>query len=91
MPQGFYQLKVEKIVKETEDAVSIALLVPPPLKNQFDYLAGQYLTFHTQINGEEIRRSYSVCSSPFLNEMPIIAVKKVIERRRFTRRYATNG
>lgn len=84
MPQGFYQLRVEKIIKETEDAVSIALQVPPPLMNQFEYLAGQYLTFHSEINGEEIRRSYSVCSSPFLNPMPVIAVKKVTDGRMST-------
>lgn len=77
MPQGFYQLKIARIIKETDDAVSIALMVPPPLKNQFQYQAGQYLTFSKVINGEEIRRSYSVCSSPYQSEMPVIAVKKV--------------
>jgi ring-1,2-phenylacetyl-CoA epoxidase subunit PaaE len=77
MPTGFYKLKVGNINRETKDAVSISLLVPPPFKSQFAYKAGQYLTFSIQINGEEVRRSYSVCSSPFENEMPIIAVKEV--------------
>lgn len=77
MPQGFFPLKVSRIIRETPDAVSIAFQVPTHLKNQFGYLAGQYLTFHLVINGEEVRRSYSVCSSPYLDEMPVIAVKKV--------------
>lgn len=84
MPQGFYQLRVKKIVKETSDSVSIALEVPSHLSNQFAYLAGQYLTFYAEINGEDVRRSYSVCSSPYLDEMPIIAVKKVTDGRMST-------
>jgi ring-1,2-phenylacetyl-CoA epoxidase subunit PaaE len=77
MPSGFYKLKVGKINRETADAVSIALMVPPPFKKQFEYKAGQYLTFSILINGEEVRRSYSVCSSPFEDPMPNIAVKEV--------------
>lgn len=77
MPKGFYKLKVGKIIRETADAVSIQLLVPPPFKQQFQYKPGQYLTFSIEINGEEVRRSYSVCSSPFTEAMPVIAVKEV--------------
>jgi ring-1,2-phenylacetyl-CoA epoxidase subunit PaaE len=77
MPAGFYKLKVDKIKRETPDAVSIRLLVPPPLKGMFAYEAGQYLTFHAMINGEDVRRSYSVCSSPFTDAMPTVAVKQV--------------
>lgn len=77
MPNGFYKLKVDKIVRETADAVSIRLLVPPPLKGMFGYKAGQYLTLHSMINGEDVRRSYSVCSSPFEDAMPTVAVKQV--------------
>lgn len=84
MPQGFYPLKVSRIKRETDDAVSIAFQVPPHLKSQFSYQAGQYLTFHAVINGEEIRRSYSVCSSPYMDEMPVIAVKKVDQGRMST-------
>lgn len=77
MPTGFYKLKVDKIIRETADAVSVRFLVPPALKNQFVYKPGQYLTLHHEINGEDIRRSYSVCSSPYLDEMPTVAVKEV--------------
>jgi ring-1,2-phenylacetyl-CoA epoxidase subunit PaaE len=81
MPNGFYKLKVDKIIRETSDAVSIRLLVPPPLKDMFTYKAGQYLTLHSMINGEDIRRSYSVCSSPFEDAMPTVAVKQVDDGR----------
>lgn len=77
MPSGFYKLKVDKITRETQDSVSIRLLVPPPLKGVFQYKAGQYLTLHAMINGEDVRRSYSVCSSPFIDSMPTVAVKQV--------------
>ncbi len=81
MPTGFYRLKVDKIVRETADAVSIRFLVPPPLKAMFDYKAGQFLTLHAMINGQDIRRSYSVCESPYLDEMPTVAVKMVDDGR----------
>ena len=77
MPAGFYRLKVDKIIRETPEAVQIRFLVPPPLKNLFTYRAGQYLTLHATINGEEIRRSYSVCESPYVDDMPTVAVKEV--------------
>lgn len=84
MPAGFYKLKVDKIHRETPDAVSIRLLVPPPLKGSFTYKAGQYLTLHAMINGEDVRRSYSVCSSPYEDEMPTVAVKQVQDGRMST-------
>lgn len=84
MPNGFYKLKVDKIIRETADAVSIRLLVPPPLKGMFTYKAGQYLTLHAMINGEDVRRSYSVCSSPFEDAMPTVAVKQVEDGRMST-------
>jgi ring-1,2-phenylacetyl-CoA epoxidase subunit PaaE len=77
MPAGFYSLQVAKINRETKDAVSITFDVPTHLSSQFQYKAGQYLTFSIVINGEEVRRSYSVCSSPVTNPSPTIAVKQV--------------
>jgi len=81
MPTGFYGLKVDKIVRETADAVSIRFLVPPPLKAMFAFKAGQFLTLYAMIDGEDVRRSYSVCESPYLDEMPTVAVKKVDDGR----------
>ncbi|MBI1304999.1 MAG: 2Fe-2S iron-sulfur cluster binding domain-containing protein [Bacteroidetes bacterium] len=81
MPTGFYRLKVDKITRETQDAVSIRFLVPPPLKGIFTYKAGQYLTLYANINGEDVRRSYSVCESPYIDDMPTVAVKEVEDGR----------
>lgn len=72
----FHELTVKDIRRETSDCVSISFVVPDELKETFSYKQGQYLTLRTHINGEEIRRSYSVCSSPLDNELRI-AVKKV--------------
>lgn len=77
MPAGFYPLKVSEVKRETKDAVSVKFEVPADLRQQFHYKAGQYLTFSIVIDGEEVRRSYSVCSSPLTEPLPTIAVKEV--------------
>ncbi len=73
----FYPLQVLNIKKETEDAVSITFDIPQELYSKFIYKPGQYLTLRFHLNGKEVRRSYSLCSSPFLEEYPKIAVKRV--------------
>jgi len=72
----FHELVVNEVKKETNDCVSVSFTVPPDLKETFQYKQGQYITLRTKINGEETRRSYSICSSPLDNELRI-AVKKV--------------
>jgi len=72
----FNSLKVIDVVRETADAVSVAFEVPASLKQEYAYRQGQYLTLKMTINGEEVRRSYSVCSSPLDNELRV-AIKKV--------------
>jgi ring-1,2-phenylacetyl-CoA epoxidase subunit PaaE len=74
----FHRLKIKEVRRETPDCVSIAFDIPEDLKKEFLYKHGQYLTVRTTINGEEVRRNYSVCSSPLENELRI-AVKKVDE------------
>ncbi|MBW0178943.1 1,2-phenylacetyl-CoA epoxidase subunit PaaE [Sediminibacterium sp.] len=74
----FEQLRVKEVRKETDDCVSIAFEVPASLQEQFQFIQGQHLTLRTTINGEEIRRSYSICSSPLDNELRV-AVKKVAQ------------
>jgi ring-1,2-phenylacetyl-CoA epoxidase subunit PaaE len=77
----FHSLKVVDVVRETADAVSIAFEVPGNLKQEYQYKQGQYLTLKFNINGEELRRSYSICSSPLdANELRV-AVKKVKDGR----------
>ena len=72
----FYPLKIKDIRRETDDCVSIAFDIPTDLATTFAYKSGQYLTFRTKINEKEVRRSYSICSSPLDNEWRV-AIKKV--------------
>jgi ring-1,2-phenylacetyl-CoA epoxidase subunit PaaE len=76
MAVHFHSLMVKKIKKETADCVSIVFEVPPELKNEFQFTQGQNITLKANIEGEEYRRSYSICSSPFENELKV-AVKKI--------------
>ncbi|MBS1655620.1 MAG: phenylacetic acid degradation protein, partial [Bacteroidetes bacterium] len=71
----FHPLVVKDIRQETADCVSVHFDVPPALKENFRFTQGQSLTMRTTINGEEVRRTYSICSSPFENELRI-AIKK---------------
>jgi ring-1,2-phenylacetyl-CoA epoxidase subunit PaaE len=73
----FQQLTIADIQRETDDAVSIAFALSDEQKEQFQFIPGQYLTFKAQIDGEEVRRSYSICSAPFNGEALRVAVKKV--------------
>jgi len=84
MPAGFYSIPVSKVNRETKDAVSITFDIPPLMALQYQYKAGQYLTFSAVINGEEVRRSYSMCSSPVTGEQITIAVKQVEDGRMST-------
>ncbi|MCG8205878.1 ferredoxin--NADP reductase [Tenacibaculum finnmarkense] len=72
----FHKLNIEKIIKETADAVSILFTVPAELKEAYTFIAGQYVTIKASINGQEIRRAYSICASPKSNQIKV-AVKAV--------------
>lgn len=76
MALHFHKLQVKDIRRETPDCVSIAFDIPNELKNDFLFTQGQNVTIKTFANGEEFRRSYSICSSPLDKELRI-AVKKV--------------
>lgn len=78
MPTHFRSLKIKDIRKETPDCISISFHIPDEFKNEFQFSHGQNVTVKTIIEGEEIRRSYSICSSPLDNELRI-AVKKVAD------------
>jgi len=86
---SFHKLKIKDIKRETPDCVSISFDIPQDLKSEFDYKQGQYLTLRLDVNGEEIRRSYSACSSPVVDDELRIAVKKVENGRAST--YLNNG
>ncbi len=76
MAVHFHKLKVKEVKTETPDCVSIAFTVPQDLQSEFLFEQGQNITIKKEIDGEEIRRSYSICSAPFENELRV-AVKKV--------------
>lgn len=72
----FHTLTVSEVKKETPNSVSIVFTVPENLKNRFAFKAGQYLTVKYQHKGKELRRAYSICSSPKSGVLKI-GVKKV--------------
>jgi ring-1,2-phenylacetyl-CoA epoxidase subunit PaaE len=76
MSKHFHTLKVQDIRKETSDAVTVTFAVPSELKEDFAYQQGQYITLKFVLNGQEVRRAYSMCSSPLDPEIAV-TVKKV--------------
>ena len=72
----FHRLRVADVRRESADAVSIAFELPTELRAEYGFAAGQYLTLRTMLDGEEVRRSYSICSGPDDGELRI-AVKRV--------------
>lgn len=72
----FHPLTVKEVKKETPECVSVLFEVPDELKKDFQFRQGQSLTMRAMIDGEEVRRTYSLCSSPLDNEWRV-AIKKV--------------
>lgn len=72
----FHKLAIKTIDRVTDKSVAISFDIPETLKEQFTYKAGQYITLKTTINGEEIRRDYSICSSTNSGDLTV-AVKAV--------------
>jgi len=71
----FYPLTVAKVKHETRDAIAVTFAVPPELKQTFAYQQGQHLTLRAMIEGEDVRRSYSICSS-VQDEQLRVAIKR---------------
>lgn len=76
MTPKFHTLRISDVRTETEDTVSVAFEVPADLVGDYAYEPGQYLTLKATIDGEEIRRSYSICTAPHENELRV-AIKRV--------------
>ena len=76
MSADFHTLKIDRIEKETEDAVSLYFDIPADLKKAYIYEAGQYLTLKFHLNNKEERRAYSICTSPLESELAV-TVKRV--------------
>jgi ring-1,2-phenylacetyl-CoA epoxidase subunit PaaE len=73
----FNTLTIKDINRETADSVSVAFNVPDNLKNDYKFIQGQYITLKRLFNGEDVRRSYSICSSPVTENELRVAVKEV--------------
>lgn len=71
----YYKLKVREVIKETPDAISIVF--DNPESGKLQYKAGQFLTLIEDINGKSVRRAYSLCSSPYVDEYPAVTIKRV--------------
>jgi len=72
----FNFLSITDIKKETTDTVSIAFEIPASLKTEYSFIPGQYVTLKSTINGEDVRRAYSICSAPYENELRV-AIKQI--------------
>ncbi len=73
----FYKIKVSNIIKETDNTHTLYLEIPNDLSDLFKYKAGQYLTLKININDKIYRRSYSISTSPEVDDKIAITIKKV--------------
>jgi len=72
----FHQLTIKEVRRETADCVSVSFAIPGELKDDFVFKQGQSLTMRVSINGEEVRRTYSICSCPLDQEWRV-AIKRM--------------
>jgi len=72
----FYSLTVASVAKNTRDAVVVTFDVPSDLHDKFSFRPGQYLTLRTQLDGDELRRSYSICAAPGDRQLRV-AIKRL--------------
>ncbi len=73
---AFHPLRVSGIERLTADAVAVSFAVPPELAEDYLFQAGQHLTLRTVLDGRELRRSYSICSSATSGTLRV-AVKRL--------------
>ncbi|NOT77049.1 MAG: ferredoxin--NADP reductase [Cyclobacteriaceae bacterium] len=71
----YYDLTVRNIIQETKDAISIVF--EHPASGKIAYKSGQFLTLIVNVQGKEVRRAYSLCSSPFSDDHLAVSVKRV--------------
>ncbi len=71
----FHTLTIEQVEQEPNDTIHVTFIVPNHLRQGFEFKQGQYLTFTQDIDGEEIRRSYSICAG--VGEPLSVAIKRI--------------
>jgi ring-1,2-phenylacetyl-CoA epoxidase subunit PaaE len=76
MAEHFHALRVAEVVSETSEANSIRFEIPAELRDRFVFKAGQHLTLRATIDGEEVRRNYSLCTAPDENDW-MVTVKRI--------------
>ena len=72
----FHSINIKEIKQETLDSVSISFNIPKELKPKYTFIAGQYIILKMVLDNKEIKRAYSICSSPNSGEL-VIAIKRV--------------
>jgi ring-1,2-phenylacetyl-CoA epoxidase subunit PaaE len=72
----FHKVTLKEIQQETANAVSVLFNIPKEVQSEFNFTAGQYITLQKEINGEEVRRAYSICSTPKSGDIRV-AIKAV--------------
>jgi ring-1,2-phenylacetyl-CoA epoxidase subunit PaaE len=77
---NFYTLKIADVQPETETAICVSFDVPEELSEKFKFVQGQFLTLRAMIDGEDVRRSYSICSGVSDGHMRV-GIKRVKEGR----------
>lgn len=76
MTPKFHPLKVAEVRRETADAISVRFAVPAELAADYRFIPGQHLTIRTAVDGESLRRSYSICSAVDDGELRVV-IKRV--------------
>ena len=72
----FHKVSIERVTPETEHAVRVRFAIPAGLEEQFRFTQGQYLTLKSAVDGQELKRSYSICSAPAEGFLEV-AIKRV--------------
>jgi ring-1,2-phenylacetyl-CoA epoxidase subunit PaaE len=76
MDKHFHGLKIAEVVPETAEASSIRFEIPAELREAFAFKAGQHLTLKATIEGQEVRRNYSLCTAP-VDQDWMVTVKRI--------------
>ncbi len=76
MSVSSHLLEIAEVVDETADARSIRFIVPEELRETFLFKPGQHLTLMAEINGEEVRRNYSLCVAPHDGQL-MVTIKRI--------------
>ena len=76
----FHALTVQAITRLTPNAVALSFNIPDALKEDFQFQSGQYITLKANINNEEVRRAYSICSTPQSGHLEV-GIKAVTDGR----------